>query len=76
MPSEDDFPSTAIISQSQRVASQVILLTIHDNLHILDKFIDDLKNLRCGDPTLVRGESLQPFQHHLVEIPTKELLYR
>jgi len=72
----DDLPSKRRISQSQRVARQVSLLTSHDNPHILDKFIDDLKNLRCGDPTLVRGESIQPFQHHLIVIPSKELLYR
>ena len=72
----DDLPSKGRISQSQRVASQVGLLTIHDNPHILDKTIDDLKNLRCGDPTLVRGESIKPFQHHLIVIPSKELLYK
>jgi hypothetical protein len=71
----DDLPSKGRISQSQRVASRVSLLTIHDNSHILDKTIDNLKNLRCGDPTLVQGESIQPFQHHLIAIPSRELLY-
>jgi hypothetical protein len=58
------------------MASRVSLLTIHDNPHILDKTIGDLKNLRCGDPTLVWGESIQLFQHHLIVIPSKELLYK
>jgi hypothetical protein len=51
----DVLPSKGRISQSQRVSSRVSLLTIHDNPHILDKTIDDHKNLRCGDPTLVQG---------------------
>jgi hypothetical protein len=75
----DDLPSKGRISQSQRVATRVSLLTIHDNPHILDKTIDDLENLRCGDPTLVQGELIQPFQHqwhHLIVIPSKELLYK
>jgi hypothetical protein len=72
----DDLPSKGRISQSQRVASQVSFLTIHDNPHILDKAIDDLKNLRCGDPTVVQGESIQPFQHQLIVIPSEELLYK
>jgi hypothetical protein len=72
----DDLPSKGIISQSQWVASRVSLLTIHDNPRIPDKTIDDLKNLRCGDPTLVQGESIQPFQHHLIVIPSKGFLYK
>ena len=72
----DDLPSKVRISQNQRVVGRVSFLTSHDNPHILDKTIDDLKNLRCGGPTLVQGESIQPFQHHLIVIPSKELLYK
>ena len=76
--SMDDFLPEGRISQSQRVAKRASLLTtgIHDKAHILDKTIDDLKNLQCGDPTLVQGESVQPFQHHLIEISSKMLLYK
>jgi hypothetical protein len=72
----DDLPSKGRIAQSQRVASRVSLLTIHDNPHIMNKAIDDLKNLRYGDSTLIQGKSIQPFQHHLIIIPSKELLYK
>jgi hypothetical protein len=61
---------------NQRLARRVSLLTIHDNPYILDKTIDDLKNLRCGNLTLVQRESIQPFQYDLIEIPSKELLYK
>ena len=73
MPSMDGLPSKGSISQSRRVASRVSLLTIYDNPHIVDKTIDDLKNLRCGDPALFQGESIQPLQHHLIEIASKGL---
>ena len=45
--SMDGLPSNGRISQSQRVISRVSLLTvtIHDGPHILDKIIDDIKNL-------------------------------
>jgi hypothetical protein len=72
----DGLPSKGRISQSQRVANRVGLLTIHDYPHILDKTIDDLDNLQCGDPALFQGESIQPFQHHLIGIPSKELVYK
>jgi hypothetical protein len=65
----DDLLSKGRITQSQRVAGRVSLLTIYDNPHILDKTVDDLKNLLRSDPTLVQGESIQPFQHHLIVIP-------
>ena len=76
MLSMDDsgLPPKGKISKSQRVASRESLLTIHDNPHILDKAVDDLKNLRCGDPPLVHGESIQPFQYHLMVTPSKGLL--
>jgi hypothetical protein len=72
----DDLPSKGKVSQGQWVASRISLLTIHDNSHILDKTIDHFKNLRCGDPSLVQGESIQPFQHHLIVIPSKDLLFK
>ena len=72
----DVLPSKGRISQSQRVAGRIGLLTIHDSPHILDKAIDSVNNLQCGDPTLVRGESIQPFQYQLIVIPCKDLLYR
>ena len=71
----DDLPPEGRFSQSQRVASRVSLLTIHGKPHILEKTINDHKNLRCGDPTLIQGESTQPFQDRTIEIPSKELLY-
>ena len=70
----DDWPPKGIISQSQRVASRISLLTIHDNPHILNNSIDDLKNLQRGGPTFVQGEPIQPFQYYLIAISFKELL--
>ena len=34
------------------------LLTIHYHSHVLEKAADDLKGLRCGYPSLVKGESV------------------
>ncbi len=43
---------------NQRVTSQVLLLTIHDHLHILDKAVDHLQSLRGGHLGLLMGEPI------------------
>jgi hypothetical protein len=46
------------ILRSQRVTSLVLLLTIHDHLHILEKTVDHLQSLRGGHLGLLMGEPI------------------
>ena len=50
------------------------LLTFHYHSHILNKTVDDLEGLRCGYPSLVLGESIQPLEYRLDALLSKELL--
>ena len=60
---------------TKRRESLVDLLTVHYHFHILNKAVDDLECLRCGDPSLVQGESVQPLKDSLdVFLSTNELL--
>ena len=43
---------------SQRVTSLVLLLTIHDHLHILDQAVDHLQGLRGSHLGLLMGEPI------------------
>jgi hypothetical protein len=45
--------------------SMVNLLTVHHHLHILDKTMDDLEDLRYRLPGLVLRQSIQPLDHRL-----------
>ena len=36
------------------------LLAVHYHSHILNKAVDNLEGLRCGYPSLVQGESIEP----------------
>ena len=41
------------------------LLTIHDNLHIIHKPMDDFQRLSDGHPALFLSETVEPLQHSL-----------
>ena len=43
---------------SERDKHRKNLLTVHYHPHILEEATDDLESLRCGYPSLVRGESV------------------
>jgi hypothetical protein len=58
----------------QRATSLVDSLTIHYHPHILDKMVDNLKNLRRSYPSLVLCESIQPLEHRLNVLLSKKLL--
>ena len=61
---------------SRQMVNRVYLLTTHDHPHILDKMEDEPENRRCSPSSLVRGESIQPFQRHLIVIPSRRLPYK
>ena len=62
------------ILNTQRATILRYLHTIHYYLHIMDKAVDDLEGLRCSYPSLVLGESVEPFQYRLDVLLSKELL--
>ena len=53
------------ILNTQQAMSLVVLLTVHYYLHIPDKTMDDLEDLRYGLPSLVLRQSVQPLDHRL-----------
>ena len=59
---------------TQQATRLVYLLTFHYHSHILNKTVDDLEGLRCGYPSLVLGESIQPLEYRLDALLSKELL--
>jgi hypothetical protein len=61
---------------SQRGTRRVGFFTIHDHPHILDETIDDFESLRCGRPSLVLGESIQPLQHRFDLVLSQKFLYK
>lgn len=52
------------------------LLTCHDDLHVLDKVINDLESLGCGGPSLVERESIKSLQHCLDIMLSQEFLHK
>jgi hypothetical protein len=58
-------PSEKKTLNTNRVIGLVNLLTIHCHSHIMDKAADDLEGLRCGYPSLVLGESVEPLEYRL-----------
>jgi hypothetical protein len=54
----------------------VRLLTFHDYFHTLDETMDDLEGLRCGKPSLVGCESVQPLQDGVDALFSGKLLNR
>ena len=51
-------PSKARLFNTQSAIYINNLLTVHYDSHILEEATDDLESLRCGYPSLVRGESV------------------
>ena len=62
------------ILNTRQVTSLVHLLTVHYPSYILEKAMNDLEGLCCRYPSLVLGESIQPFQNRLYVLLSKELL--
>jgi hypothetical protein len=50
------------------------LFTVHYHFYILYEAIDDLECLRCGYPSLLLGESVQPLDYRLNVLLSKKLL--
>jgi hypothetical protein len=50
------------------------LFTVHHHPHVLDKTVHNFKRLRCGYPSLILGESIQPVENSLDVLISKELL--
>jgi hypothetical protein len=63
-----------MILYTQRVTSQIDLLTVGDDIQILNKTIDDLKGLCSSQFRLVLGEPIQPLENRLNILLTKQLL--
>jgi len=59
-----------------QIRSEVRLLTVHDDPHILDETVDDLERLGSSSPSLVNGESLEPMQDGLDSFLSENLLYK
>jgi hypothetical protein len=57
-----------------QVTSLVDFLTVHHNPHILDKTVYNLERLRCGYPSLILCESIQPLEYRFDVILSKKLL--
>jgi hypothetical protein len=57
------------------VSTQVRLLTIYDNPHILDETVYDLESLSRGRPSLVLRESVQPLQDRFNVLFSETFLY-
>ena len=63
-----------MILNTQGVTSPVCLLTVHYHPHILDKAVDDLEGLRCGYPSFILSESIEPLENRLNVLLSKKLL--
>jgi hypothetical protein len=57
------------------VSTQVRLLTIYDNPHILDETVYDLESLSRVRPSLVLRESVQPLQDRFNVLFSETFLY-
>ena len=54
-----------MILYTQRVTSLIDLLTVGDDIQILNETIDDVKDLCCSQFRLVLGEPVQPLENRL-----------
>jgi hypothetical protein len=52
------------------------LLTVQNHAHILDETVDDLESPRCGSPSHILRESVQPLQDCLEFLLHEEFLYK
>ena len=52
------------------------MLTVQNHAHILDETVDDLESLRCGSPSHILRESVQPLQDCLEFLLPEEFLYK
>jgi hypothetical protein len=59
--STDGFPSRKKYAQQTVRESRARLLTAYEDIHILDKTVDNFEYLRCGHPSLIFCESVQPL---------------
>jgi hypothetical protein len=50
----------------------VDFLTVLNDPHILDKTVDNLEGLHCGDPSLILGESAKPSDYRFDVLLSKK----
>ena len=72
----DAFPSGGRMINRGGFTIRMRLLTFHDHSHTLDETMDNIKNHRCCDASLVLRESVNPLKDSLNVLLSESLLYK